>query len=107
MIAPTVGRVVLYVPKEDKYAFGFCLQAGKPHAALVTGVHSDRLVNLAVFDANGKTFPATSVALRQPEDAAPKYGDYCEWMPYQIGQAGKTGALEARLKAEAGSAPSV
>ncbi len=92
MIIPTVGRVVLFVPREDKYAFGYCLHAGKPHAALVTAVHSDRLVNLAVFDANGKTFPATSVQLRQPADEVPKYGDYCEWMPYQIQTAAKPAA---------------
>lgn len=87
VIQPTVGRVVLYIPREEKCAFGFSLHAGKPHAALVTAVHGERCVNLAVFDANGKTFPATSVALRQPEEVTPQYGDYCEWMPYQIGQA--------------------
>lgn len=84
MIRPTVGRVVHYIPRETKYAFGHSVIEGKPHAAIVTAVHSDRMVNLAVFDANGKTFPVTSVELKQPEDAAPKYGDYCEWMPYQI-----------------------
>ena len=97
MIAPTVGRVVLYVPREDKYAFGFHLSAGRPHAAIVTAVHGDRLVNLAVFDTGGKTFPATSVTLKQPEDKAPDYGDYCEWMPYQIGQASKTDELQKAL----------
>lgn len=97
MISPTVGRIVLYVPREDKYAFGHCLLAGKPHAAIVTAVHGERCVNLAVFDANGKTFPATSVALRQPEDESPKYGDYCEWMPFQVGQAAKTEAAEKAL----------
>jgi hypothetical protein len=89
MIKPTVGRVVLYVPKEEKYSFGHCLHAGKRHAALVTAVHGDRCVNLAVFDVYGKTFPATSVSLRQPEDVVPQFGDYCEWMEYQIKTAAK------------------
>lgn len=96
MIQPTVGRVVYFVPKASKYEFGFCLQAGKPHAALVTCVHSDSCVNLAVFDANGKTFPATSVQLYQDAPTEPA-GDYCTWMPYQKGQAAKTEALEKSI----------
>ncbi len=101
MIAPHVGRVVLFVPREDTFGqFGFYLQAGKPHAALVTAVHGDRCVNLAVFDANGKTFGRTSVTLRQPGDEAPPHGDYCEWMPYQIGQAAKADELQQALAAK-------
>lgn len=101
MIAPSVGRAVLFVPREDTFGqFGFFLQAGKPHAALVTEAHNDRCVNLAVFDAHGKTFGRTSVPLRQPEDAAPAQGDYCEWMPYQIGQAAKADELQKALAAK-------
>ena len=108
MIKPTVGRIVLFIPLADKYDFGFCLQAGKPHAAIVTAVHGDRMVNLSVFDANGEQFPKTSVALRQSEDAVPLSQDYCEWMDFQKGQAAKTEALEAQLtrlsRAEVGTA---
>lgn len=86
-ITPTVGRVVHFIPKAEKYAFGYAFVAGRPHAALVTAVHGDRCVNLAAFDANGKTYGFTSVTLRQPEDAVPEYGDYCEWMPYQTNKA--------------------
>jgi hypothetical protein len=98
------GRVVHYFPKEGKYAFGFYVEGGQPHTALITAVHSDSYVNLAVFDRNGNTFPATSVQLFQEKPADP-YGDYCTWMDYQKGQAAKTEALEAKLTAEAGSAP--
>ncbi|VTT96590.1 Uncharacterized protein OS=Pseudomonas aeruginosa VRFPA03 GN=M770_13480 PE=4 SV=1 [Gemmataceae bacterium] len=96
MIKPTIGRVVHYVPKDDKYAFGHCLQGGQPHAAIITAVHSDSMVNVAVFDRNGKTFPACSVQLFQDKPEQP-YGDYCTWMEYQKGQAAKTEALEAKL----------
>ncbi len=82
-IKPTIGRVVLFVPKESKHGFGFALNAGKPHNAHVAYVHSDTCVNLTVSDANGKTFGMTSVTLRQPGEPEPG-GDYCEWMPYQI-----------------------
>ena len=88
VIPPTVGRVVLFVPKKDSYEFGYCILAGRPHAATVATVHGDRCVNLSIVDANGKQFSRTSVTLRQPDDEAPG-GDYCEWMPYQIGQAAK------------------
>ncbi len=84
MIKPTVGRVVLFVPAKDCWEFGYCIQKGKPHAATVTAVHGDRMVNLSVFDVNGKQFGRTSVTLRQPEDEAPQSLDYCEWMEYQV-----------------------
>ncbi len=91
MIAPTIGRVVWFyercVPDTAEQAL----------AAIVTYVHSDRLVNLAVFDGNGKCAGRISVPLRQPADVAPR-GMFCEWMPYQKGQAVKTEALEAQLK---------
>lgn len=32
VITPTVGRVVLFVPKKDSYDFGYCILAGKPPA---------------------------------------------------------------------------
>lgn len=81
MIVPTVGRVVLFVPKQDDPS-GFGFHAGRATAAIVCYVHSDRLVNLAVFDSNGKQFARTSVTLRQEGDPEPG-GDYCEWMAYQ------------------------
>lgn len=86
IIKPTVGRVVLFVPKHSSIAFGFDIIAGKPHAATIAYVHGDRCVNLSVCDTNGKHFPRTSVTLRQPGESDPG-GDYCEWMPYQVGQA--------------------
>lgn len=99
MIKPSVGRVVLFVPKATKYEFGFCFVAGQEHAALVAAVHGDRCVNLAAFDANGKSYNFTSVTLQQPGDDVPG-GDYCKWMDYQVGQAAKTEQLEKKLAAK-------
>lgn len=80
MISPSIGRVVWFystlVPDTKE----------QPQAAIVTYVHSDTLVNLVVFDMFGNTCGRTSVPLRQPEDTAPSAA-FCEWMPYQIGQA--------------------
>ena len=86
MIKPTVGRVVLFVPKETSYAFEYCIVAEQEHAAQIACVHSDRLVNLSIIDQNGKQFRRTSVTLVQEGDPIPQC-DYCKWMPYQIGQA--------------------
>lgn len=81
MIKPTVGRVVWYWP-------GFLPMPTQPLAAIVAYVHSDTLVNLAVFDANGVPSSQTSVHLWQGEGQRPT-NFFCEWMPYQIGQAAK------------------
>jgi len=87
-IKPTIGRVVWYHSQVGQ----------QPHAALIAYVHSDILVNLAVFDANGHNYHRTSIWLRQDEDEAtrPACG-YAEFMPYQKGQAAKTEELERAL----------
>lgn len=97
MIKPTVGRVVLFWPtaqyaQQRGMVFG---DTSQPLAALVTYVHGDRMVNLAVHDHNGDIWPVCSVPLVQEGDDAVIPGSfYCEWMPYQKGQAAKTEALE-------------
>lgn len=85
MIKPTVGRVVWYRP--------FASDLGphpydQPLAALVAHVWSDTCVNLAVFDANGNQYNKTSVLLLQDDNPRPSEG-FCEWMPFQKGQAAK------------------
>lgn len=81
MIKPTVGRVVWFH------------QAGaaeriQPQAAMIAYVHSDEVVNLGVLDANGVSEPRSSVLLFQGDGDRPK-GEFCEWTPYQTGQAAK------------------
>lgn len=73
VMAPTVGRVVLYRP---------VLGMEQPFAATVSYVHSDRMINIGYLDADGVQHNATSVALVQPGDdmsvPMPSNG-FCEW----------------------------
>jgi hypothetical protein len=83
MIKPSIGRIMWYWP-EKQY------RGEQPWAAIVTYVHSDIMVNLATWNADGHPQPKTSVPIVQ--DGSPyTAGDspYVEWMPYQIGQAKK------------------
>ena len=96
MIKPTIGRVVWYHPP-------FIADSGSnelTYAAIVCYVHSDTLINIAFFDANGNAKSNTSVELFQGEGARPAHG-YAEWMPYQQGQAAKTEALEKQIAEKA------
>jgi hypothetical protein len=97
MIPPSNGRIVWYTPAI--VSGDFDSDAGirqhdktKPLAAMVVHVWSNRMVNLVVFDSNGMPMPRTSVDLLQDDDAEPKGGRFCQWMPYQIGQAAKAKA---------------
>jgi hypothetical protein len=85
VIVPTIGRVVWFHEAFEPDT------VEQPKAAIVCYVHNDRLVNLAVFEPHGGTGARTSVPLRQEGDVAPS-GPFCEWMPYQIGQAKTTQA---------------
>lgn len=94
MITPSIGRVVWFHPANGDESIVF---RDQPLAAIVTYVWSDRMVNLAVFDANGLHSAHTSVNLLQDNDVAPEYGRYAEWMPFQKGQAMKTEELEKKI----------
>lgn len=93
MISLTPGRIVWYHPTEHD---GIGRLKGEPLAAIVAGVHHDRLVNLAVFDAYGNAQQRSHVQLVQPGDAVPDHA-HATWMPYQIGQAAKTEQAEQQL----------
>lgn len=84
VIVPTIGRIVWFwgrgVRPEDNQ---------QPKAAIVTFVHDDRHVSLAVFDEIGTVHGRANVTLRQPSDLRPEYDAFCEWMPYQIMRAGE------------------
>lgn len=94
MITPTNGRIVWFTPPQLSVAGG--LNASivqhdktKPLAAMVCHVWSDRCVNLLVTDSDGNQHPVTSVTLLQDEECGTENGRYCEWMPFQKGQAAK------------------
>lgn len=91
MIKPTVGRVVWYwVPKPSPQT--------QPMAAMVASVIDDYHVNLVVFDAEGNSHREKNVLLLQDTGPNGTGMSYCEWMPYQKGQAAKTEALETAAK---------
>lgn len=92
VIKPTVGRVVLF----HQTTAGVFPGSDKARAAIVAEVHSDTLVNLTVFDANGGTLARTSVPLVQAGEEPP-VTMYCCWMPYQVGQAAKAEELQKQL----------
>lgn len=98
MIAPTPGRIVWYYPSDADHHTGD-FAAGRPHAAIIAYVHSDRMVNLAVFTVGAGLARRSSVKLLQDGDPAPANERYCEWMPYQKGQAAKNDDLEPRVNA--------
>lgn len=91
MITPTPGRVVWYRPGPQDPTPIF---KGEPLAAIVTRAIGDRSVNLTVFRADGVTYGRHDVQLLQDGDKAPADAGYCQWMPYQLGQAAKTEAAE-------------
>jgi hypothetical protein len=88
MIKPTIGRVVWFWPSTvTGGAEYFCYHDNKqPCAAQVVYVWGDACVNLQVLDQNGRAHSFTSVPLIQEGEPRPD-GYFCEWMPYQIGQA--------------------
>lgn len=96
MIKPSNGRVVWFTPSSQNGAANFA--SGSQLAAIVAHVHTDRCVNLAVFDANGVSHSRCSVPLLQDDDPRPEHGYFAEWMPFQLGQAKKTEAAEAQMQ---------
>jgi hypothetical protein len=92
-ILPSVGRVVWFTPSRlTGDGFFAHIDGQKPLAAIVSHVFNDELVNLAVFDSNGVSHSRTSVQLVQAGEDKPEHGYFCEWMPYQVGQAAKAAA---------------
>lgn len=84
MISPTPGRMVWFYLANTRP--GFAGSPGNAFAAVVASVIGDRMINICAFDANGSPHPMQSVYLQQEGEDKPA-GDWCAWMPYQIGQA--------------------
>lgn len=109
VIIPTVGRKVWFWPQDCTFEkrnaegvlkpfapsdLGGVTAARQPMDATVVYVWHDRMVNLLVLDHYGNAFPVTSATLVQDGDEPPT-GAYCEWMPFQKGQAAKADAPAA------------
>jgi hypothetical protein len=89
MIKPTIGRKVWFRPAAVSTLNGKAVNhfiPDQPFDATIVCVWGDRMVNLLVVDHGGETHAVRSVTLRQEGDNQPG-GMYCEWMPYQTGQA--------------------
>ena len=97
MITPTIGRIVWYHPGLSEPGTD---HGDQPMAAIVTYVWNNTLINVAYWDHNGMFNSRTSVELCQ-FDTHPSEGAWCEWMPYQKGQAAKYEQLE-KEKSNAG-----
>lgn len=97
MIKPTVNRHVDYWPQGGDFAQYRI--PGQPLAAIITGVHTDGCINVAVFGADGSgPYARKSVPLIQEGEAWQEGVSYATWMPYQQGQAAKTEQVEAELR---------
>lgn len=89
-IVPTVGRKVWFRP-------AFSLEEEQPLDATICYVipgsgqgGEDFLINIAYHDANGNPASAQRIPLFQGAEHEKPWGDnFCEWMPYQVGQAKK------------------
>lgn len=103
MIKPTIGRRVWFWPSSsyvDRNRSVTMLRGDQPFDAGIVYVHHDRMVNLLVTDHVGHVFVVRSVPLLQAGDPSDgkSYDFYCEWMPYQKGQAAKAEGLSDTLQ---------
>lgn len=124
IITPTIGRKVWYRHDGGRTTdinggqVNVVSYGDQPMDATVIYVWHDRMVNLRITDHAGNTFALSSVNLVQQGDVTPNYR-YCEWMPYQKGQAAKAVAtalpvmdpgpdsLEREIQAKANKGPRV
>lgn len=83
-IAPTVGRVVWYVPS----GMDMDHPDHQPYRADICYVNADGTINIAFNEHDGSPGQAQNVTLVQEGDTHPDTG-FCMWMPYQQGQAKK------------------
>lgn len=89
-IRASIGRRLWYWPPKNSESSGFIYEdPTQPLDAGIAYVHSDRLINISVSDQVGVSHSRTYVPLCQEGDQRPEMGGYCEWMPYQQGQARK------------------
>jgi hypothetical protein len=98
MIEPTPGRIVHFrTPPRPccDYAFDEGSPPGGPALpAIITVVHTPRCIDVVVFGlGESSSRKYERVVLLQDDDAAPATVNWCEWMPFQKGQAGKTEEL--------------
>lgn len=94
IIVPTVGRVVWYWPRGERQP------DQQPWLAHICYVNGDGTVNLLTADRWGVPHPKVNVRLVQDGETPPSPEHYCEFMPFQKGQAARTEAAEAKIAAQ-------
>lgn len=92
MIQPTVGRKVWYRPSATE---AITRNGDQPMDATIVYVWNDRLVNLRVIDHVGNAHIRNSALLMQGDEQYDPVTGYCEWMPFQTGQAKAQAAHQA------------
>jgi hypothetical protein len=111
MIEPTIGRKVWFRPTKQTISnLNLAVFSNQPLDATICYVWDHSMVNLQVTDHAGYSRPFSSVTLLQDGQAPPEHDSYCEWMPYQKGQAAKTEqamGLGAMLRDELSKKPGV
>lgn len=85
IIKPTIGSKLWFWPAQS-HGHMTSLDDEQPMDATVVFVHPDSRVNLLVVDHQGAGHAVAWVFLRQDHQKSPDSA-YCEWMPYQLGQA--------------------
>lgn len=80
MVPLSVGRIVHF------YSMGGRTPDEKPsgpYAGIITGVHSERCVNLGLWESDGtpSASPPTSIIFRFENEEAPLGCSYCEFPP--------------------------
>ena len=94
MIVPSIGRKVWFRPVAGEHP-GMVIFGGEQALdATVVYVWNKRMVNLLVRDHEGREYPVSNVTLVQEGDSIPE-NSFCEWMPYQRGQAAKVEELQS------------
>lgn len=96
-IEPTVGRVLWFWPALPLEGAS---SPEQPCAAMVARVNENGTVNLGYLDHDGNHRAACDVPLLYPEPGDERehvlihdvehLAPWCQWMPYQIGQAART-----------------
>lgn len=91
IIPPTIGRKVWFRPNGVNVIGNKILliyDDTQPLDATIVFISEDKLVNLMVADQAGETHAVMGAMLVQEGGELPPHGScYCEWMPYQVGQA--------------------
>lgn len=89
MIEPTIGRIVWFYQGKAK-ANNIADNGDQPMTAQIIYVHNPRLVSLDITDHRGTHHSKAKVKLMQGDEDFTPVEDWCEWMPFQKGQAAKT-----------------